>query len=160
MKRTCWCSRQECVLFFGVTRVVTRKEHPAPGRDLRVLRRIGAEDGRVRICVTNCSSCVRTARMANVLCNHLLGQHKAIANLSWSFATISVLDDPLMTAISLRAVCVISEFACQHLSNSRLPDIKTVQNDQKDIKTNHITIEPQRTSSLKRLRAVLRACPA
>ena len=44
---------------------------------------------------------------------------QALANLSWAYATIMLLDEPLMQAISLRAVEVISEFAPQNLSNSR-----------------------------------------
>lgn len=45
---------------------------------------------------------------------------KAIANLSWAYATISFLHDPLMVAVSQRAVMVITEFTPQNLSNSNV----------------------------------------
>lgn len=56
-----------------------------------------------------------TAILELISCNS-----KAIANLSWAYATISFLHDPLMVAVSQRAVMVITEFTPQNLSNSNV----------------------------------------
>jgi hypothetical protein len=40
-----------------------------------------------------------------------------LSNLAWSYASLGVLDQPLMTAISAAAIKKIDDFSCQDIMN-------------------------------------------
>ena len=70
--------------------------------------------------LTSKTNIFQTHNHLNAISEFICCSSKAIANLSWAYATISFLHDPLMVAVSQRAVMVITEFTPQNLSNSNV----------------------------------------